>query len=195
MPIKERRKIYAPLSTEYLLSTIFGSQTYHGFVGEHNLASWKKHVIKLTNVIAKFVNINVTNADPGHKSAMLEENHFYLKQIKTAKAIDQINISLIEYLCKTLFLLLGMLPDNFFRKVVNHKEHYRLNRRRQIVYVQNFEQKFQAILDLTNDSRFSPDLPQREELFRAYRTEFKGDHEAFIDWFKYEYTDIYLRVF
>lgn len=193
--MRETRKVYAPLSMEYLFSEIFGSQTYHDFVGEHSFGKWKKEVLKLLKAIKKYILINLDTTDGLHKADLLMLCDQYEIDLKESKTIDQINLLAIEFLVKSNLMLMGMMPKHFFRNKVNRNEHYRLDRRRKVVYLQSNQQKVLTIFDLTDDYRYAGKLPEYNRLTSVFNKDYKRDSGKFIDWFKREYPEIYLEVF
>jgi hypothetical protein len=62
--------IAVPISTEHLLSFLFGKTNYHGYVGYISRKRWMKDLSKLSRYIEKSIALNV-NSDNQHKAGML----------------------------------------------------------------------------------------------------------------------------
>ena len=192
----QEERMYVPLTFEYLLSFLFGKRTYHGFVAEHKISNWKKHMLKVTNGIRKAIIVNLDNCDEFHRKELLGLCERAEKEIKKAKRKDEVNSILIEFLIKMVFELMG-LPENWHRKVVNRLEDWRLNKYRKLVYTQTAQQKANLMLYLARryKTRYKGRLPEETDLCKMLRHEFKGDSRKFVEWFRNKCKNIYLDIF
>lgn len=187
----ENQKI--TMSFEYLMTNLFG-KTYHGFIDiPQNLSSWKKETQKIARAINKSIKMNVTT-DLIHYNDILWQCKNVESKLKAAKSINEINIHMIEFQTRVMFLLLGQLPNHWNSRIVNKDIDWKLDVYRSVTFNQSIEQKVNLILSLKECHGFSDSLKE-VDLVNKYFSECKGDQEAFINWFKYAHTDIYLKLF
>lgn len=191
----EKDKISIPISFEFLLKTLFGNIVYHEFAREHKVYDWKTTILKMINAIRKSILVNLDITDDFHKNELLELCHIAEGKIKESKAKDAINVAAIENLIKIIFVLMGKIPDNYDKRVVNRLEYWKLNRYRKLIYTQTKSQKLNLILSLPNNLWYSDRFPEKLALFEKYRTYFRGDVDKFIRWFKNKYKDISAEIF
>lgn len=183
------------LSFEYLLSHMFGKQSYHGFVGAYSASEWKKHILKIIKAMQNAIVVNIDIADECHKRNLFEICRSATETIKKEKTKDMINLYTIEYLVRIIFELMGKMPDNWARKVVNRLCDWKLNKYRKIIYTQTKRQKVNLIVSLPNGSLYRRRFKDTNELFYKLVADLKGDSDKFLQWFKEKYPDLYLKLF
>ncbi len=191
----EKETISVPISFEYLLTVLFGKQTYHGFVGVHKVYNWKTHILKLFNAIRKSIIINITVTDEFHKNELLVISARAVEKIRQCKTKDEVNILAIEYLTRIIFELMGKMPNNWDKRIVNRLEYWKLDEFRKLGYTQTERQKLNLILSLPNRDQYSDRFSDKSELFYKYRVNFRSNNNKFIKWFKEKYKDIYVELF
>lgn len=191
----EKESISVPISFEHLLTVLFGKQTYHGFVGVHKVYDWKTHILKLFNAIRKSIIINITVTDEFHKNELLVISGRAVEQIRQCKTKDEVNILALEYLTRIIFELMGKMPNNWDKKIVNRMEYWKLDEFRKLAYTQTERQKLNLILSLPNRDQYSDRFSDKSELFYKYRVNFRSNNNRFIKWFKEKYKDIYVELF
>lgn len=187
-------EINIPISFEYLMSSLFGKQNYHGHCGFRPLSTWKKEQIKLIKTIRRAVKINV-NSDVYHRNQISRYCDLALEKVKEAKTKDAVNTAMIEYSMKIIFALLGNFPDNWDKRGTSNPQAWKLNRFRKLVYASTLDNKANLILTIAEKGKYSGRLPSERELFMKRAFEFAGDSEKFVNWFKDSYPEIYSDIF
>jgi len=81
------------------------------------------------------------------------------------------------------------MPDNWHKKTINRRDYYKLDKYREIAYIQTSDQKAQLILALCNEE------PYKNELYNKFWFDFHKDSQQFVDWFKNVYPKIYMEMF
>lgn len=181
-------------ASSYLLSLLFGKRNYHGFVGQHDIGSWKTQMVKVFRAISRSITLNIDSDEYqiNELSSLIER---YCANVKKADSIDKINVLTIEALIKICFQLLGELPNNWDKKATSHSQAWILNTFRKVSYSQNLDQKVNLLISLTNDVDYSKRLPKRNILEAKLYDQLNNDKKEFIAWFKKEYTEVYLEIF
>ena len=154
-------------------------------------------MLKVINGIRKAIIVNLDNCDVLHRKELLGLCEEAEKEIKKAKRKDEVNSILIEFLIKMVFELMGGLPENWHRKVVNRLEDWRLDKYRKLVYTQTAQQKANLILYFAKRyrARYEGRLPEERDLYRVLWHEFNGDFGKFVEWFRNKYRNIYPEIF
>jgi hypothetical protein len=185
-----KKEIYVPIEFEHLLSILFGKSSYHGFVGTHTFVRWKKELIKIVRSIKRAIKINV-DTDDFHRKDLLDYCETTIEGLKSDRSLDEVNIRMIGFSIRTIFRLLGHIPDNWDRRSVANSKLWRLDQFRKVVYIRTPEQKVNLILSLTDKYGYSHRMPKWTDLISKRFDDFRGDPEKFIEWFKKTYKDVY----
>ena len=175
---------------EHLLSNLFGKNRYHGFVGTHKVARWKGELTKVVRAIQRTVKINV-DTDDFHRRDIVDCCERTIPSLKAAQTSNEVNTVMIEFAIKTIFMLLGHLPDNWDKKSISNPKLWRLDTFRKLAYIRTPEQRANLVLSLTDRYGYSDRLPKWRDLLLKRHTEFKGDPVKFLEWFKQNYRDVY----
>jgi hypothetical protein len=145
--------------------------------------------------LKKSIYINIDIADIKFKKDLLVICDTAVMELKKAKNKEILNVLSIEYLVKLVFSLQGNFPNNWNKKSVNLHHNWKLDRFRKVTYMQTNENKVNAIFDYFGNPQNSEEREKVHELFRKRDIDFKGNAFEFVEWFKKEYTDIYLQIF
>lgn len=189
------KEMHLSLQFENLLSILFGKENYHGEVGEIKNSVWKKHLLKIIIAIEKSISQNVTFTD-GYQKKELEILISKLKSsISTSKTLNQTNQDVILFFTKIIFNILGRLPYNWDKKNTSRKEYWKLDNFRTLGYTQNYSQKANLILHLSDYSEYNEGMPSKRELQQKLYLELKNNELEFINWFKQNYPNSYLKIF
>jgi hypothetical protein len=192
----DENRVSAPLSFEYLMSQLFGSQTFHGFCNlQHSEKSWKGHLNRILRTIRKAIEANTTVADQYYRRRLAGMCEQGMEDIGDAPGTQRANLAMIECLVRLVFMLLGRMPSNFFRKHVTIRQDWRLSTYRTLVYTQTEAQKLRLIISLAEEGPYTDRFKDRNELFYKYVDDFRRDGRAFLRWFNKEYPDIYTELF
>lgn len=192
---KMKNEISLDYDFESLLSTLFGKEKNHGIVSAENNTSWAKHICRIFELIEKSINQNIVFSNNYQKSEISHVLSEVKVKISEKKSINSINQDTITGMSKIIFNLIGKMPDNWERKVINHPNHWRLDRYRTIYYSQTNRQKANLIMELAKHSDYNFGLPSKQELNHKFYREFKNDEVRFIDWFKKNYPENYIKMF
>lgn len=119
----------------------------------------------------------------------------YLERLKKSSKSDDIeDIAIIIALTGIVFELLGELPDYRNREVINRSDDYFFQGQRTLTYRQNYHQKVNTILEAARHKPFC-EHHDFTDLQNIYFDEFGGRSKEFIDWYKTQYSEVYLMIF
>ena len=160
---------------------------------KHGICSnntWNDILTKLINAIEKAINKNI-DSDGLHRLRLKN----YIKQLKNdCKENNRNEPDILLPLIGIIFELLGGMPNYSDRSKINRKNDYQLFHLRSVLYSQNSYQKLKTILDASKQEPFYGHH-HYDDLFEKYVTEFNGNADGFIEWYKSEYPSIYLQLF
>ncbi len=190
-----KEHMYAPISIEYLLSSLFGKLNYHGYVGSVSIPTWRKDLIKTTKYIRKAIEINV-QCDAIHKSSLLETCDRLQEQLAKSKTVTSLHAAAFEHQTKLIFLLLGNMPDHWRSRAPYSDKHWELDGHRTMQYQQTSAQNAYLLINLADIRKQLHVKPKNyEDLHDAFYRGSGGDPEVFLDWFKKEFPTEYCSVF
>lgn len=184
-----RQCVDIPIWAEEFLMRILGKPMLYVH-GKKDIKTWKKILNKLAKSIDKAIKINIES--DGLHLLRLEK---YSKQLE--KATKNINCSqpeIILPLVGIIFELLGRTPNYRERPRINRNTDYSLSDLRSLHYTQTNFQKLQTILEASRQKPFY-DYHHFDDLFEAYVSNFNGNPDEFIHWYKSEYPEVYLQLF
>ncbi len=188
-----KNDVYIPIEFEHFLSELFGQTSHHGSVGIHSLSDWKKELIKIIRTIRRAIKINI-DTDDFHRDDMVRRCDLAIENIKKSTTGDEVNSTMISFSVRLNFMLMGDLPNNWDKKSISHNSSLTLNSCRNIAYMKNNEQKANLIMSLPNKWDYRDRVPNHLELWLKRFREFNGDTEKFLNWFKLNYTEVYLEL-
>ena len=118
------------------------------------------------------------------------------ERIKMSSSMDDIDQVFITIQSEILFQILGgPQPNNWSKeKVSNHKRNWKKNSFRTLSYRQNMEQKAWSIIFHSKKYQTEFNLPTEDDLKRTLWLSFKNDHSSFVDWFKTDFPEVYVRI-
>lgn len=187
--------VYVPLSFEYLMSALFGKSHYHGYVGSVSKKAWKKDLAKVAKYIRTSIELNV-QTDQHHKDTLRCVCEDLERKIKESSKVEQINVIVIENLIRLIFLLLGNLPDHWRYKSPYADRFWKLDGHRSITHLHSESQKAALIINLIDiKKRFSVPTNGYEDLHDVCFRKFRGNAQAFVEWFKAEQPQVYCQIF
>ena len=188
-------EIYLDLEFEYLLSYLFGKSNHHATVGYINCKDWSKNIYKIIDAIEKGILQNIVFTDNYQKNELINICSETKVKINSSKQINNVNQDVIIGMTKLIFNLIGQMPDNWDRKVVNHPNHRKLNKHRTIHFSQNNRQKANLIMSLAKLPGYNNGLPTLEELNQKFYIELANDELKFVTWFKHNFPENYIKMF
>lgn len=189
-----------------------GKKRTHGLAGNHDIGYWKKYLIKIFDYIEKHIKVNLYTTDERHMNELLNLCLQAKRNIGGQNKIHKVlEVSVIQ-LTYLVFLLMGRRPKNWEKKILNRTEHYKLDRYRTVTLSQNAEQKKNMIIDHIKDHQ---DILEDNTIFKEYRNSYNGNPDdiawcflidtfnnecrtnnyEFVEWFKKNFEEIYLRIF
>lgn len=187
--------INVSLQFENMLSLLFGKDNHHGDVSNMSQRDWKKNILKIINAIERSISQNISFTDNFQKIELDRIIDQLKTKVSRSASIEQTNHDTILALTKIVFNILGRLPYNWDRKNTSRREIWELNDFRTIGYTQNYAQKANLIIHLSEYSDYNEGLPPKRELQRKLYMDLKGNHIEFIEWFKENYPSSYLKIF
>ena len=178
------------VSSELSLCRLFGNPMRSIHDGKKKQRTWKKVIKKITAGLKKSIAINV-NSDDFHKWRLDQ----HIEQLEYAcKSKNNVDPEIIITLTNIIFDLLGGIPDYSGRTSLNKKTDFTLNEFRSLNYVQTPYQKVCTILEASKYPPFS-DHHEYEALFQEYITNFNDNPNGFLNWYKAEYPNNYIKLF
>ncbi|SMO87072.1 hypothetical protein [Gracilimonas mengyeensis] len=187
--------IYIDPSFETFLNRVFGNDRYHGFSGNRDKTRWKNTLSKLFDSFEKHIKANIQD-DPEQVENIKKELELIKLALRSKQSINDINVNSIRALFEICFQLLGDKIDHTDRKVLNHPSHYKLNKKRTLVYHSDNLQKFWKVHERAGTSKFlDAGVPGKTKLEDFFFDELNGKSDEFILWFKETHPDLYLEIF
>ena len=177
------------LSSEVFLCRLFGKSMAYVH-GKQTEKKWRKIVSRLFVALRKSIETNI-HTNGFHKWRL----YIYIEQLEeTLSSEHNIDPELILTLAGIVFELLGGLPDYTGRYRINKKDDYKLNEFRNICYLQT---SYQKVCTIWEASRYEPYSSRHThtDLFQEYVTNFNGDPDGFLTWYKSTYADVYTQIF
>lgn len=187
--------IYVSLQFENMLSLLFGKDNHHGDIDNMRHSDWKKNILKIINAIEKSVNQNVSFTDDYQKAELDRIINQVKVKVSGSKSINQTNHDTILGMTKIIYNILGRFPYNWDRKNTSRRENWNLREFRTLGYTQNYAQKANLIIHLSDYSDYNEGLPTKRELQKKLYMELKNDDFEFVEWFKLNYPQAYLKIF
>lgn len=177
------------LSSEVFLCRLFGRPMAY-IHGVKNEKKWKKITRRILSILTKAIQKNF-HSDGFHKFCV---NQYLWQLEKACKSRENTDIEIILSLTGMVLELLGGVPNYTGRKALNRKDDYLLSGFRELHFSQTLYQKVWTIVEA---ARYRPyyDHHKSEDLFQRYVTEYNGDPEGFLDWYKKEYPEVYSQIF
>jgi hypothetical protein len=177
------------LSSEDSLCRWFGHPMRY-IHGKQKQNTWKKVLKKITAALKKSIKMNI-NSDGFHERRL----NLHIEQLEDAcKSKNNVDPEIILTLTGIIFELLGGTPDYSARNRLNKKTDFTLNKLRSLNYIHTPYQKVCTILEASRYLPFS-DLHKYRDLFQEYVTNFNGNPNGFLNWYKEEYPEIYIELF
>lgn len=186
---KDMSSVIISLLSEDFLRSLFGQPMYL-IHGRRSQATWRKILNKIIKILERSINQNVIT-DGFHISRL----NRYIKLLKNAcKSKNITDIDIILWLTGIILELLGGVPDYKNRGRINRNDDYVLNDFRMLQYSQTLHQKMLTILEA---SRYKPycDYHKHDELVDTCYHTFHDNPTEFIQWYKDNYPDVYLKLF
>ncbi len=183
---------------EILMSNIFGKKTHHGDTGFMKYQDWKRNLQKISKRIKQSLEATVITSDKYHERELITLCNEFINELEKQKSIDTLNTKAIEYMTRIIFSLIGNEPNNIdsieMKESPKHPKQWTLNKLRTIQYSQNWEQKYNLIIQASKDPQYNKGVPQTKDLYNK-NIELRNDHKKFIEWFKENHKDAYIRIF
>lgn len=158
--------------------------------GNRNNYRWKNILIRIYRALQMSINMNL-HSDNFH----LNRIQRYMKIInQSILSKENEEVEIIICLSCIMFEILGRLPDNRQRKILNRKDEFLLNGLRDLTYTQNPSQRVNTILEA---SRYEPycNYHKYQELDEAFWYECDGSYSKFLKWYKTKHGNVYLMLF
>lgn len=175
-------------SEEHLLRVL--GHSMHYIHGKKSQKTWKKLIKRIVKTIRKVIELNV-NSDNFHKLRL----EYHLESVEEAcRSKFNVDPQIILSLTEIIFELLGNEPDYSRRSRLTRKSDFLLNKLRTLHYTQTPNQKVDTIIEASRYEPFCKDH-KSDELFQEYVTNFKCNPDGFIEWYKSEFPNNYIKLF
>ena len=185
------REVVTSLPYEHFLSELYGSKSYHGYVGSVRFRRWCKDVVRVINTIRKCIEINVVS-DNIHMHELVTECERGATNVDKSMTIDDAACSAVKSLAMICFLLIGKNPDHFFLDQPFAEKYWVLRSERSVCYSQSIAQKAKAIVNLERHGAIGD---AKKQVIESQCHRFGGNARAFVEWFKQNHTEAYLKWF
>lgn len=187
--------VYLDVGFETFLNHVFGRDRYHGFAGNHEKTSWKKTLTKLFDSLERHVKVNIQD-DPEQIRKIEQDLELIRDTLRRNESINELCIDSIRVLFEICFQLLGDEINHTDRRRLNRSAHYKLDKKRTLVYHSNNRQKFWKIHERAGTGQFlDAGVPNKIELEDFFFDELNNNADRFIEWFKERYPGLYLEMF
>ena len=177
------------------LEYVFGKNKYKGLAGNIKKNRWEEILSDLFDSLEKHVIVSIQD-DSEQVQNIRKDLELIRSEFKRNKSIDDLNVKTIRVLFGVCFQLLGDEINNTNRKVLNRPSHYRLNKKRTLVYHSDNLQKFWQVHERSGEAKFLDDgLPGPSGLEDFFFKKLNGNADDFILWFKENHPKLYLEMF
>ena len=174
-----------------LNKSLFGCQSKDCRKYERTEKEWKELLRKYVVEIQKYLNENI------------ETDSIHMKRLSDAASSSETSLKeenylplYIEGLIRLIFTLIGQSPEHDRRKGGRKtKDHYKLDKYRNICYIQDSQQKYHLLHYASHNHFIS--VQNMRLVYYDFCKEFSyyEKKKKFINWFKKKYPDDYLRIF
>lgn len=181
-----------PASLQVQLARLFGATSSEATKTTRTLSEWRRTLRNLLDELYTYASSNVQT----------DEMHWFMVRTAFAAAAESLKDDdfwpgFCEGLIRLNFLLLGDYPDHRRRKGGKKRDdHYKLDKFRNIHYVQDPEQK---VCVLHASARFGfPELSASPRVVLAsFREEhgYEASNKQFIAWYKRTHPEDYAKLF
>jgi hypothetical protein len=187
--------VTTPLSFEWLLSSLFSKERYHGASGHLDTEAWREQLTRIFVHLQRAIRQTV-EGDDFHSRQLQEQCGAAIEALKNAKTCSQLSVCAIEHFTRVSFSLIGHLPNHWEKSshAASQPANWQLTKYRTITYLHSVEQRVAQIIALADDERFRGRLPSRRELNEQLGVTFGGDRVKFLDWLKSEYPAVYVQI-
>ena len=186
--IDNKSLILSVVSEEFLMQ-LFGRSMInsHGVISQK---AWKKILKRLSSFIEKSADKNIAS-DQFHISR-INKSIEKLHKLSDSKEVADNEIILV--LTNIILELMGGTPDYCERDRLNRNSDYYLKSYRTLQYHQSPYNKMRTILEA---SRYKPysDHHKYDDLQEVYYSEYNGNSEGFVNWYKNKYPKVYIQLF
>ena len=183
----ERGEVKLSIPAECLLTRLLGRRyfTIHGVSIKEK--KWKRILVGLLKSLKRSIDLAM-DTDAVHKA---EVNRYLYIIEQSVESKDTTDPEIILSLLGICYELLGGLPDNRKKKIINnHKNNYKTDKMRTLHFIRSPQQKFNVIMQSALHDEFKSYYSE-DELWGNFR----GDMRDFISWFKNEYPEAYGKLF
>lgn len=180
---------YITIDVEHFLSSMLGKNSTHGLSGGDETA-WVKEARRLVRHLRHYVLLNAQTSKD-HLSQMLLCVEKMEKSFENPRTREPELVSAVVDLC---VLLLGMRPDHWNLRAVNHSKHFRLDRYRSLTYGQTPEQRAALLYDRA--TKWAPSLSddeKREVASKFGTASTRDDYIRFCQWMEDTHPDEYVE--
>jgi hypothetical protein len=177
-----------------LIHMLYGATDYYTIKSHNNITLAKKFYIKILKSLRFSIEETIIVIDKKHKTELLNLVNKYEKLLKQKKSFDELDQSMITFQTELIFYLIGGIPHRWrSEKIINKKSIWKLDFFRSVQYISTPEQK-QNIIFKAIQTKYMDRFGSWESFLQIYE-KFSFKPEQFIDWFKTNYTDIYIELF
>ncbi|MBP0905165.1 hypothetical protein ACFSKN_17735 [Mariniflexile gromovii] len=184
------------IAFKFLIQGLYGQNDYYKVKNSQTVAKAKRYYLKILDTFLIAINETIIISDKTHVQLLKSIISEGKKRLSSSKTFESLDNSLICTQTELIFQLIGNNPErNFEKNVPNRKDKWKLNRHRQIQYIQTNEQKLNQIFNLIQ-SRYSDRFPKFIDDFfnKVYLDECQSDFGNLIRWIKISHPDIYLEI-
>lgn len=174
-----------------LNKSLFGCKSRDSQKYERTEKEWKELLKKYVVEIQEYLNENI-ETDSIHMERLLAA----ASSSETALRKEDYLPLYIEGLIRLIFTLIGQSPEHCRRKGGRKaKDHYKLDKYRNICYIQDSQQKYRLLHFASQHHYIS--IQHMRSVYYDFCKEFTyyEKKKKFINWFKEKYSDDYLRIF
>lgn len=183
---KVRLSFFAEDTLRFILGGFYTN--WHGY--ELTEREWKHILKKLLSKIEIAIKRNLST-DYLHRKKIKFKLDCMRRSINHKGNTDPEHIIALSGLC---FELLGGLPDNRERKHASKEQYFDLSPMRSVHFIQSLGQKVRVIFESAWHEPFR-NFYSYNDIFEKFWSDFGGKPQAFVDWYKSQYPELYAMLF
>lgn len=192
--IKTYRK--TDLHLLFVIEKLYGRKDYKRLKTNHNLTIARNAYLKIVKSIKFAINETILTIDNTHRKKLDHILGGITSDLKESINLDELDQRMISFQTELVFTLIGFCPDRIdAKRIINNKEIWKLDNYRQIVYIQNDEQKKNIIFKAVQGKYASKFGKWNDFVNTIFQIKCRNSASELVKYIKSEYPEIYMDLF